>query len=67
MMMTTVELERTASGAFAKFGLDDPRISVNQADLTVVLLFVAIGALLTATFFAAGSLADLGQILAAAG
>jgi hypothetical protein len=43
---------------------DDARVPADQTDLIVVLLFVAIGLLLTSTFFVAGSLADLGQILA---
>jgi hypothetical protein len=63
---TTME-QHTVSDAFAKVERDDTRIFADQSDLIVVLLFVAIGALLTATFFAAGSLADFGQILAAAG
>lgn len=64
---TTMDHERTVSDAFAKLGLDDPHVSAIQAEMTVVLLFVAIGVLLTATFFTVSPLADLGQILAVAG
>ena len=63
---TTLELGRATSDAFAKVGHDDARVSADQADLIVVLLFVAIGVLLTATFFMASPLAELGQILAGA-
>jgi hypothetical protein len=72
---TTIEGGRAVSDTFAKVGGDDARVSgsddartsANQADLIVVLQFVAIGLLLTATFFIASSLAEFGQILAASG
>lgn len=60
---TTIDIERTVSDPFAK--VDDAGVPGDQADLIVVLLFVAIGSLLTATFLTAGSLTELGQILGA--
>jgi hypothetical protein len=56
----------TASDSLATPGRD-ARVSIDQASLMVVMLFAAIGLLLTAAFFTTGSLADFGQILAAAG
>jgi hypothetical protein len=60
---TTTDVGRAFSDAFA----NDARDSVDQANLIVVMLFAAIGLLLTAILFTAGSLEELGQILAAAG
>jgi hypothetical protein len=62
---TTTKFGSAASDAFATVGRD-ARVSVDQASLIVVMLFAAIGLLLTATFFTTGSLAEFGQILAAA-
>jgi hypothetical protein len=59
---TTMEVGRAVSDAFAKVERDTMHV-----DLVVVLQFVAIGLLLTAIFFAAGSLSELGQILAVSG
>jgi hypothetical protein len=61
------EVGRTVSDAFAKVGRDDKRISADQADLKGVLLFVAVGLLLTAAFFTLGFGAEVGPILAAYG
>jgi hypothetical protein len=49
---TTTEFGNAVSGAFAKVGRET-RVSVDQADLIVMLQFVAIGLLATATFFTA--------------
>jgi hypothetical protein len=62
---TTTDFERTAFGAFATVRRDE-RASVDEGDLLIVMLFVAIGLLLTAIFFT-GSFAEFGQILSAAG
>jgi hypothetical protein len=43
---------------------DDARVSADQADLIAVLLFVAVGLLLTAAFFMLGFGAMVGEILA---
>jgi uncharacterized RDD family membrane protein YckC len=64
----TLEIGRGIFNAFARVvDRDGGRVSADQADLIVVLLFVAIGVLLTAIFFIASSLADFGQILAVSG
>jgi hypothetical protein len=59
---TTIDVGRTVSDPLA---VDDAGVPGDQADLIVVLLFVAMGLLLTATFSTAGSLTELGQILGA--
>jgi hypothetical protein len=43
---------------------DNARVSSDQADLIAVLLFVAVGLLLTAAFFMLGFGAMVGEILA---
>ena len=67
LYLTTMELGRTASETLAKVGRDDRRISAERIDLTVVILFVAGGLLLTAAFFTAGFGADIAQVLTASG
>jgi hypothetical protein len=56
------------SDAFAEVGRDtDTRVSVDETDLIAVMLFTAIGLLLTAAFFTGGFGAEIGQILAVSG
>jgi hypothetical protein len=64
----TSEIGRSLFNAFTKVvDRDDARVPADQADLIVVLLFVAIGLLLTAVFVLLGFGVEIGQILAAAG
>jgi hypothetical protein len=64
----TAEIGRSFFNAFTKVvDRDDARLPADQGDLIVVLLFVAIGILLTALFFLLGFWVEFGQILAAAG
>jgi hypothetical protein len=46
---------------------DDALVPADQVDLMLVLLFVAIGILLTAVFFTLGFWVEFGRILAAVG
>jgi hypothetical protein len=62
-LSTTTDFQSTASAAFATIRREE-RASVGEGDLLIVMLFVAIGLLLTAIFFT-GSLEEFGQILAA--
>jgi hypothetical protein len=63
----TAEFGRSFFNAFTKVvDRDDARVPADQADLIVVLLFVAVGILLTAVFFMFGFGVEFGQILAAA-
>jgi hypothetical protein len=64
MSTVTTEVRRGIFNMFARADRDDARIPANQADLIVVLLFVAIGLFLTAAFVALGFGAEIGQILA---
>jgi hypothetical protein len=62
----TSEIGRGIFNTFARVAdRDDARVSADQADLIVVLLFVAIGLLLTGLFFVLGFGPEIGQILAA--
>jgi hypothetical protein len=63
---TSTEVGRRVFSAFAR-DRDDARVSADQADLIALFLFVAIGLLLTAAFFALGFGAEVGEILAASG
>jgi hypothetical protein len=64
----TAEIGRSFSNAFTKVvDRDDARAIADQTDLIVVLLFVAMGLLLTAVFVLLGFGVEIGQILAAAG
>lgn len=63
---TTMEVGGAVSDAFAKVGRDDAHAPPDQADLTAVILFVAIGLLLTEAF-TAGFWVEIGQMLAASG
>jgi hypothetical protein len=68
MMSTiTTEVGRAIFKMFARADRDDTLIHADQADLIVVLLFVAVGILLTAVFFMFGFWVEFGRILAAAG
>jgi hypothetical protein len=64
MSTISAEIERAVFNAFAR-ERDDARVSADQADLIAVFLFVAVGLLLTAAFFALGLAAEIGEILAA--
>jgi hypothetical protein len=64
MSTITREVGRGIFKIFARADRDDARVPADQADLIVVLLFVAIGLLLTATFVALGFGTEIGQILA---
>jgi len=59
------EVGRAALNAFATVDRDDAHVPADHAELTVLILSVAVG--LTATFFALGCGADIGQILATSG
>jgi hypothetical protein len=59
----STEVGRVVFNAFAR-DREDARISADQADLIAVLLFVAVGLLLTAAFFMLGFGPEIGQILA---
>jgi hypothetical protein len=61
---TSTEVGRRVFSKFAR-DRDDARVSADQADLIALFLFVAIGLLLTAAFFALGLAAEIGEILAA--
>jgi hypothetical protein len=65
----TSEIGRGIFNAFASVvDRDDARVPADQvADLIVVLLFVAIGLLLTAAFCAAGFGPEIGAALGASG
>jgi hypothetical protein len=62
----TAEIGRSFFNAFTKVDRDDARVIADHADLIVVLLFVAIGLLLTAVFVLLGFGVEIGEILAAA-
>jgi hypothetical protein len=64
-MMSTIstEIGRGLFKIFARGDRDDARIIADQADLIVVLLFVAMGLLLTAVFVLLGFGVEFGQIL----
>jgi hypothetical protein len=64
----TTEIGRGVFSAFARV-VDrvEARAPTDQAHLVAVLLFVAIGLLLTAAFFILGFAVEFGRILAAAG
>jgi hypothetical protein len=66
-MMFYSTITEVVSDALAKVGRDDTQVSADQADLTAVILFVAVGLLLTAAFVTVGFGAEIGQILAACG
>jgi hypothetical protein len=51
---STMERGRIDFNAFARVDRNDARVLAHQADLTAVILFVAIGLMLTAAFFALG-------------
>ena len=51
---STMEGERIDFNAFARVDRNDARVVADQADLTAVILFAAIGLLLTAAFFTLG-------------
>jgi hypothetical protein len=51
---STMEAGRIDFNAFARVDRNDARVLADQADLTAVILFVAIGLMLTAAFFALG-------------
>jgi hypothetical protein len=63
MSTITTEVGRAIFKMFARAGRDDTLVPADQADLIVVLLFVAIGILLTAVFFMFGFWIEFGQIL----
>jgi hypothetical protein len=64
----TAEIKRIFFNAFAiVVDRDEELVTADQADLMVVLLFVAIGILLTAAFVMLGFGPEIGQILGAAG
>jgi len=64
----TAEIGRGVFNAFARVvDLVDARSPADQAHLIAVLLFVAIGLLLTTVFFILGFAVEFGTILAAAG
>jgi hypothetical protein len=68
MMSTiTTEVRRAIFKMFARADRDDARVIADQADLIVVLLFVAVGILLTTVFFVFGFWVEFGRILAASG
>ena len=65
MSITTTEIGRGVFNAIARVvDRDVERVAADQADLIVVLLFVAIGLLLTAAFVTIGFGAEIGQTLA---
>jgi hypothetical protein len=65
MSITTTEIGRGVFNAIARVvDRDVERVAADQADLIVVLLFVAIGLLLTAAFVTLGFGAEIGEILA---
>jgi uncharacterized transporter YbjL len=64
----TAEIGRSFFNAFTKVvDRDDARVPSDQVDLMPVLLFVALGILLTAVFFTLGFWVEFGRILAVAG
>jgi hypothetical protein len=63
----TTEVGRGIFKMFARADRDDALVPVDQVDLMLVLLFVAIGILLTAVFFTLGFWVEFGRILAAVG
>jgi hypothetical protein len=68
MMWTiTTEVGRGIFKMFARCDRDEALVPADQVDLMLVLLFVAIGILLTAVFFTLGFWVEFGRILAAAG
>jgi heme/copper-type cytochrome/quinol oxidase subunit 2 len=68
MMSTiTTEVGRHIFKMFAGADRDDALVPADQADLIVVLLFVAVGILLTVVFFMFGFWVEFGRILAAVG
>jgi hypothetical protein len=68
-MMSTIatEVGRGIFKMFARGDRDEALVPADPADLIVVLLFVAVGILLTAVFFMFGFWVEFGRILAAAG
>jgi hypothetical protein len=62
MSFSTTEIGRGVFNAIAR--VDVERVAADQTDLVVVLLFVAIGLLLTAAFVTIGFGAEIGQTLA---
>jgi hypothetical protein len=65
MSISTTEIGRGVFNAIARVvDRDVGRVAADRADLIVVLLFVAIGLLLTAAFVALGFGAEIGEILA---
>jgi hypothetical protein len=65
-MMSTITtvVARGVFKMFARANSDNEVVPADQSDLIVVLLFVAIGLLLTAVFVTLGFGAEIGQILA---
>ncbi|MBO0754852.1 MAG: hypothetical protein J2P54_03255 [Bradyrhizobiaceae bacterium] len=64
---TTMEGGRAEFNVFARIDHDDARALADEADLTAVIIFVAIGLLLTAAFFTLGFGTEIVRILAASG
>jgi hypothetical protein len=66
MSTITTEVGRAIFKMFARSDRDDALVPADQADLIVVMLFVAVGILLTSVFFMFGYWVEFGRILAAA-
>jgi hypothetical protein len=61
----TLEIGRGVFSAFVRMvDRDDARVPADLSELIIVLLFVAIGLLLTAAFFTLGFGVEFGQTLA---
>jgi hypothetical protein len=64
---TTTQFDRTVFGAEANGGHDDNRDTGDQSELTIIILLIAAGLVLTAAFFAVGFGPEFGRILATSG
>jgi hypothetical protein len=65
--LTTTEISHAVSRVRAQVGRDDIPVPADRSDLEAILLFTALGLLLTAVFFSLGFGPMIGQILAASG
>jgi hypothetical protein len=64
---TTMEIGRAVFRMCAEVGRADIRVPADRSDLEAILLFAALGLLLTAVFFSLGFWSEFGRILAASG
>jgi hypothetical protein len=64
---TTKQFDRTVFGTGANVIHGDERDTGDQSELTIIILLIAAGLVLTAAFFAVGFGAEFGRILATSG